>query len=48
MDTFIKGKSLKAKVFFIIVGIFMIILGIYLWIQAVIVQKINKKVTEKS
>ena len=25
----------------------MIILGIYLWIQAVIVQKINKKVTEK-
>ena len=31
-----------------IAGIFMIILGLYLWIQAVIVQKINKKVTEKS
>ena len=30
-----------------IAGIFMIILGLYLWIQAVIVQKINKKVTEK-
>ena len=42
-----QGKMIKGKIFFIIAGIFMIILGIYLWIQAVIVQKINKKVTEK-
>ena len=42
-----QGKMIKGKIFFIIAAIFMIILGIYLWIQAVIVQKINKKVTEK-
>ncbi|MBS6927674.1 MAG: isoprenylcysteine carboxylmethyltransferase family protein [Finegoldia magna] len=42
-----QGKMIKGKIFFIIAGIFMILLGIYLWIQAVIVQKINKKVTEK-
>ncbi|MDU2219100.1 isoprenylcysteine carboxylmethyltransferase family protein, partial [Finegoldia magna] len=42
-----QGKLRQGKIFFIIAGIFMIILGIYLWIQAVIVQKINKKVTEK-
>lgn len=42
-----QGKLILGKIFFIIAGIFMIILGIYLWIQAVIVQKINKKVTEK-
>lgn len=42
-----QGKIIKGKMFFIIAGIFMILLGIYLWIQAVIVQKINKKVTEK-
>ena len=42
-----QGKMIKGKIFFIIAAIFMILLGIYLWIQAVIVQKINKKVTEK-
>lgn len=42
-----KGEIREGKIFFIIAAIFMIILGIYLWIQAVIVQKINKKVTEK-
>lgn len=40
-------KMIKGKIFFIIAAIFMILLGICLWIQAVIVQKINKKVTEK-
>lgn len=39
-----QGKMIKGKIFFIIAAIFMILLGIYLWIQAVIVQKINKKV----
>lgn len=42
-----QGKMIKGKIFFIIAAIFMILLGICLWIQAVIVQKINKKVTEK-
>ena len=42
-----QGEIIKGKIFFIIAAIFMILLGIYLWIQAVIVQKINKKVTEK-
>ena len=42
-----QGELSQGKIFFIIAAIFMIILGIYLWIQAVIVQKINKKVTEK-
>ena len=42
-----QGELSQGKIFFIIAGIFMILLGIYLWIQAVIVQKINKKVTEK-
>ena len=40
-------KLRLGKIFFIISAIFMILLGIYLWIQAVIVQKINKKVSEK-
>ena len=42
-----QGEIIKGKIFFIIAAIFMTLLGIYLWIQAVIVQKINKKVTEK-
>lgn len=42
-----QGKLRQGKIFFNIAGIFMIILGIYLWIQAVIIQKINKKVSEK-
>ena len=41
------GELRQGKIFFIIVGILLILLGICLWIQAVIVQKINKKVTEK-
>ncbi len=41
------GELRQGKIFFIIVGILLMLLGIYLWIQAVIVQKINKKVTEK-
>ncbi|WP_099320825.1 isoprenylcysteine carboxylmethyltransferase family protein [Anaerococcus sp. Marseille-P3625] len=41
------GELRQGKIFFIIVGILLMLLGIYLWIQAVIIQKINKKVTEK-
>ncbi|WP_138160541.1 methyltransferase family protein [Peptoniphilus catoniae] len=41
-----KGELSKGKIFFIITGILLILLGIYLWVQAVIVQKINKKVKE--
>ena len=42
-----QGDLSKGKIFFIIAGILLILLGIYLWVQAVIVQKINKKVKEK-
>ena len=40
------GELSKGKTIFIIIGILFIMLGLYLWIQAVIVQKINKKVIE--
>jgi len=41
-----QGELREGKIFFIIGGIVLILLGIYLWIQAVMVQKINKKVKE--
>ena len=41
-----KGELSKGKIFFTLAGIFSILLGIYLWVQAVIVQKINRKVRE--
>ncbi|MFR6448377.1 MAG: methyltransferase family protein [Peptoniphilus grossensis] len=42
-----KGEVNKGKIIFIISGILLILFGIYLWLQAVIVEKINKKVKEK-
>ena len=42
-----KGEVNKGKIIFIISGIFLILFGIYLWLQAVIVEKINKKAIEK-
>lgn len=41
------GELRSGRIIFITAGILLILLGIYLWIQAVIVQKINKKVKEK-
>lgn len=41
-----QGELIEGKIVFIIAGIVLILLGIYLWIQAVMVQKINKKVKE--
>ena len=41
-----QGEISKGKIIFIIIGILFIMLGLYLWIEAVIVQKINKKVKE--
>lgn len=40
------GESSRGKIIFIIIGILLILFGLYLWVQAVIVQKINKKVKE--
>lgn len=40
------GKASRGKILLIIIGVFLIIFGIYLWIQAVIVQKINKRIKE--
>ncbi|MFR7760612.1 MAG: methyltransferase family protein [Peptoniphilus grossensis] len=42
-----QGELNKGKIIFIISGILLILFGIYLWVQAVIVEKINKKVKEK-
>lgn len=42
-----QGNLNKGKIIFIISGILLILFGIYLWLQAVIVEKINKKVKEK-
>lgn len=42
-----QGELNKGKIIFIISGILLILFGIYLWLQAVIVEKINKKVKEK-
>ena len=41
-----KGEIREGKILFIIAATLLILLGIYLWIQEVIVKKINKKVTE--
>ena len=40
---FCSGELSKGETIFIIIGILFIMLGLYLWIEAVIVQKINKK-----
>ncbi|MEJ8752424.1 isoprenylcysteine carboxylmethyltransferase family protein [Lagierella sp. ICN-221743] len=40
------GEINKGKMFFILFGILLILFGLYLWVQAVIVQKINKNVKE--
>ena len=42
-----QGELREGKIIFIIGGILLILFGIYLWVQAVIVEKINKKVKEK-
>ena len=42
-----QGELNKGKIIFIISGILLILFSIYLWLQAVIVEKINKKVKEK-
>ena len=42
-----QGELNKGKIIFIIGGILLILFGIFLWVQAVIVEKINKKVKEK-
>ena len=42
-----RGELREGKIIFIISGILLILFGIYLWLQAVIVEKINKKVKEK-
>lgn len=42
-----RGELREGKIFFIIIGTILILLGIYLWLQAVLVEKINKKVKEK-
>ncbi|MBM7549309.1 methyltransferase family protein [Peptoniphilus gorbachii] len=42
-----QGELSKGKIIFIMVGTLLILFGIYLWVQAVIVEKINKKVKEK-
>ena len=41
------GEFTEGKKFFIIFGILLILFDLYLWIEAVIVQKINRKVKEK-
>ena len=41
-----QGELSKGKIIFIIIGILFIMLGLYLWIEAVIFQKINRKVKE--
>ena len=42
-----QGELREGKIFFLIAGTLLILLGIFLWVQAVIVEKINKKVKEK-
>lgn len=42
-----QGELSKGKIIFIMAGTLLILFGIYLWVQAVIVEKINKKVKEK-
>ena len=42
-----QGELREGKIIFIVGGILSILLGIYLWVQAVIVEKINKSVKEK-
>lgn len=40
------GEYKREKTIFIIIGLISILCGLYLWIQAVIIDKINKKVRE--
>ena len=42
-----RGELRVGKIIFIMAGILLILSGIYLWVQAVLVQKINKKVKDK-
>ena len=42
-----QGELREGKIFFLIAGTLLILFGIFLWVQAVIVEKINKKVKEK-
>ena len=44
---FCAGELREGKISFIIIGTLLILFGIYLWVQAVLVEKINKKVKEK-
>nr|WP_072537617.1 isoprenylcysteine carboxylmethyltransferase family protein [Anaerococcus mediterraneensis] len=41
-----RGELREGKIIFVMAGILLILSGIYLWVQAVLVQKINKKVKE--
>lgn len=43
---YIGELTTRSKIIFIIIGILLMLIGLYLWIQAVIVEKINKKVKE--
>lgn len=40
------GECEKGKIFFIALGIVLILFGLYLWIKAVLIEKINVKVKE--
>ncbi|MDY5731503.1 MAG: isoprenylcysteine carboxylmethyltransferase family protein [Eubacteriales bacterium] len=40
------GKLPQCKVFFIAVGLLLILLGVLLWVYSVLIQKINKEVTQ--
>lgn len=41
------GKVDKAKTLFVIIGFILIILGLYLWVKAVLIQKINARVKDE-
>ncbi|MDO5044879.1 MAG: isoprenylcysteine carboxylmethyltransferase family protein [Coriobacteriia bacterium] len=40
------GECKEGKIFFFVIGFILILFGIYLWIQAILVEKIDKKVQE--
>ena len=42
-----QGELREGKIFFLIAGTLLILFGIFLWVQAVIVEKINKIAKEK-
>lgn len=41
------GKVDKAKTLFVIIGFILIILGLFLWVKAVLIQKINARVKDE-